>query len=77
MLPKGAFYNTTLLELLLTKKYNQDDPKVKKELDQNMRMMIMRFKEGMKPREIAKIEKVHVLRVYRTINRLKSNIKRL
>jgi len=42
-----------------------------------MRMMIMRFKEGMKPKEIAKIEKVHAQRVYRIIDRLKNNIKRL
>jgi len=37
-------------------------------------MVLMRFKEGMKPRAIANIEKVHVSKVYKAVDRLKYNI---
>ena len=46
-------------------------------MKQNIRIIIMRFKEGMKPSKIAKIEKVHASKIYVVINRFKVNIKRL
>jgi len=40
-------------------------------------MILLRFKENMKAVDIAEVEKVHVSRVYKLIQRFKDNIKRL